>query len=110
MKGEKNILNIPKTRKFIKENKNKRYYPYSGIKTFLGSQGSGKTLTAVKEIKELLQEYPKLTFISNVKIEGIENANYFRNCDELVQELKKIDINNNYGYLIFMDERTRSTS
>lgn len=66
--------------------------------------GKGKTLTAVHEIKERLEKYPEVTFISNVAIKGIENVIYFKNCDELVEELKKIDINNNKGYLIFIDE------
>ncbi len=52
-----------------------------------------------------MQEYPELTFITNVKINGIENAIYFNNSEQLIEELKKIDINaNKKGYLIFIDE------
>lgn len=40
-----------------------------------------------------------------MKIKGIENAIYFTNSEELVEELKKIDIEaNKKGYLIFVDE------
>lgn len=53
---------------------------------------------------KLLQEYPEVTFITNVEIKGIENAIFFKNSEELVTILKKIDINNNKGYLIFVDE------
>lgn len=104
MKGDKNILNFFKTRKYIKNSKNQKYYPYCGIDTYLGYMGSGKTLTSIKRIRELKEKYPKVTLISNVKIKGIEDTIYFKNCDELITELKKIDINNNYGYLIFIDE------
>lgn len=107
MKPEKNLINIFKTRKYLKQKKNERYYPYSGIETYLGAQGSGKTLTAVKHIRELINEYPKLQLITNVKIEGIKpekKIHYYKNCEELVEELKQIDLENNEGYLIFMDE------
>lgn len=104
MKNEKNLINIFKTRAYIKKSKNTRYYPYSGIDTYLGAMGSGKTLTSIKRIKELKEKYPKITLISNVEIKGIENITYFKNCDELIEILKQIDINNNYGYLIFIDE------
>lgn len=69
-----------------------------------GGQGKGKTITAVRRIKELLEKYPLVTFISNVEIKGIENVIYFKNSEELVEILKKIDIKNNKGYLIFIDE------
>lgn len=54
-----------------------------------------------------MKKYPKLTFITNVKIEGIEIEKpiiYFQNSEELIIELKKINLNENYGYLIFIDE------
>lgn len=104
MKGDKNILNYFKTRHYLRKEQNERYYPYFGLETYVGGQGKGKTLSAVKRIKELLEQYPKVTFITNVKIDGIEKATYFTNSEELVEELKKIDTSNNKGYLIFIDE------
>lgn len=104
MKGDKNIFNIFKTKKWLKNKKNERYYPYFGLETYVGGQGKGKTITAVNRIIELLEKYPKVTFISNVKIEEIENVIYFKNSGELVEILKNIDITNNKGYLIFIDE------
>lgn len=107
MKKEKNPLTIFKTRRYIKHEKDQKYYPYSGIETYLGMQGGGKTITAVKRIKEILKEYPKVQLISNVIINDIETEkpiHYYKNCEQLVDELRNIDINNNEGYLIFMDE------
>lgn len=66
--------------------------------------GKGKTLSCVKRIKELKEKYPQTTLISNVVIKGIENVEYFENADKLVELLKKIDIKNNKGYIIFIDE------
>lgn len=106
MKGEHNILNIFKTKKYIKEKKNQQYYPYFRTRNIRwGYAENGKTISATKRILDLLKEYPELTFITNVKIKGIENAIYFTNSEELVEELKKIDIEaNKKGYLIFIDE------
>lgn len=106
MKGEHNILNIFRTKKYIKEKKNQQYYPYFRTRNIRwGYAENGKTISATKRILDLLKEYPELTFITNVKIKGIENAIYFTNSEELVEELKKIDIEaNKKGYLIFIDE------
>lgn len=65
----------------------------------------GKHFHGAKEIKELLESHEEVTFISNVKINGIKNkTKYFKNTEELIEALKEIDINNNKGYLIFIDE------
>lgn len=38
MKGDKNIFTIFKTRKYIKTEKNQKYYPYYGLETYVGGQ------------------------------------------------------------------------
>lgn len=38
MKGDRNILNIFKTRKYLKEEEKNRYYPYYGLETYVGKQ------------------------------------------------------------------------
>ncbi len=48
------------------------FYP-AGIWVFTGPQGSGKTLSAVKCLKEMCKTYPKAKVCTNIKIEGIEN-------------------------------------
>lgn len=104
MKGDKNPISYFKTRQYLKEEKDKRYYPYYGLETYVGGQGKGKTLTATRRIKQLKEKYPKVKFITNVKIEGIEDAQYFTNVEELINILRQINLENIYGYLIFIDE------
>lgn len=65
---------------------------------------NGKTLSATHRIIDLLKNYPEITFVTNVKIKGIEKAIYFNNSNELLEILKKIDVKDNKGYLIFIDE------
>lgn len=75
-------------------------------KYICGGQGKGKTITAIKTIKERLEEYPQAKFITNVEIKGIKNKTYyFRNSNELVEILKEvIKPEERIGYLIFIDE------
>lgn len=52
------------------------YFDPCGLMIFCGPQGSGKTLSAVKYCREVLERYPKCKFVSNVKIEGVEYIPY----------------------------------
>lgn len=47
------------------------FYP-AGIWIFCGPQGSGKTLSAVKCLKEMLKEYPKAKVCSNIEVYGLD--------------------------------------
>lgn len=47
------------------------FYP-AGIWVFCGPQGSGKTLSAVKCLKEMLKEYPKAKVCSNIELKNID--------------------------------------
>lgn len=46
------------------------FYP-AGIWVFCGPQGSGKTLSAVKCLREMVKEYPKVKVCSNLEIRGL---------------------------------------
>lgn len=114
MKKEYNPITFFKTKKYVKEKKNEKYYPNFGLETYVGQMGGGKTISATKRILDILEKYPKLILISNVKIKWekymylktkeIINVIYFNNSEELVNILKEIDQNNTTGYLIFIDE------
>lgn len=56
-------------RNFRKENP-EYFYP-EGLLVFCGSQGCGKTLSAVQYVKKLCIEYPRAILITNTKIEGL---------------------------------------
>lgn len=72
----------------------------------MGEYGSGKTLSAVKLSKEILDKYPKCIFITNTKIKGIKNQTYyFDSAENLVRIMSSvIEEYNKYGYVILIDE------
>ena len=47
------------------------FYP-AGIWVFCGPQGSGKTLSAVKCLREICNEYPKAMVVSNLEIKNFD--------------------------------------
>lgn len=55
---------------------NPDYFDPCGLMIFCGPQGSGKTLSAVKYCREVLERYPKCKFVSNVEIEGVDYIPY----------------------------------
>lgn len=87
-------------------NKFKDKFPYYGLWAYMGAFGSGKTLTAVKQIKEICEEYPKATIMTNTLIKGIKNEQHFfvgaNNLVELIMNL--VEEKNENGYVIFIDE------
>lgn len=71
-----------------------------GIIVFTGSQGQGKTLSAVRYIDRLMACYPKAKLCSNVFIKGYEDRFIFFDC---VKRLKDVE-NGEYGVIYFIDE------
>ena len=73
-KGSKNPKHIFNTLKYklLFARDNPDYFYPSGIWVFCGAQGSGKTLSAVKCLKEILKEYPKAKVCSNLELKGID--------------------------------------
>ncbi|MCI8794287.1 MAG: AAA family ATPase [Bacilli bacterium] len=68
------IKNIFKTssyyRRFYKENPT--YFKPDGLICFIGSQGSGKSLSAVNYVYNLLYMYPKSIIVTNLKLTDYE--------------------------------------
>lgn len=80
LKGIYNPISLFDTAVYRWKNK-KAIFPYYGIQAYMGEFGGGKTISAVKEAKEILQNYPKAMFISNTIIDGVGNeTHYFRKC------------------------------
>lgn len=72
--GSKNIVHlfrVVKYKLFFACNNPDYFYP-AGIWVFCGKQGSGKTLSAVKCLKEICKQYPKAKVISNIDIKGLD--------------------------------------
>lgn len=107
MKGYKNPINLIRTAKYRKKNK-KKDFPYFGIDAYMGEFGSGKTLSAVKKVQEIVEKYPKTILITNTIIKNIDKnteIHIFQNAQELIEILQEVlTEKNKNGYIIFMDE------
>lgn len=68
--------------------------------------GKGKTISCCREIIDILSDYDKAIFITNVDIKGVKNKTFFfSTTDELVDILKNVVVpEERNGYLIFIDE------
>lgn len=102
--GSFNVFNIFRIfnyrRKFRKENPT--YFNPEGLLVFCGSQGSGKTLSAVQYVKKICQLYPKCILCTNTKILGLPKHTRVVEY-EGIESLTKIE-NGKEGVLYFIDE------
>lgn len=75
------------------------YMHCDGIWIFCGAQGSGKTLSAVKCVKELHKTYPKALICSNLAINDIPDVIPFTDYEQ-IKELS----NGEQGIIFLIDE------
>ncbi len=105
MRGKKNplylISKIKYDIKFLKENPG--YFQPDGLFVFCGSQGSGKTLSAVNYVYNLMRMYPKCMLVTNVDIKEfpVDNERVFRFNNAL--DFAKYN-NSIYGVIFLVDE------
>lgn len=78
------------------------YFDPSGLLVFCGSQGSGKTLSAVSYVKKLCERYKKAILVTNVSISGLPEWTKVIEYDGL-DCLKNIS-NGYYGVIYLIDE------
>ncbi len=76
------------------------YFDPEGIMIFCGSQGFGKTLSAVRYIRKILDAYPNCLFCSNTAIKGYEDRTI---PYDGLESLKSLE-NGFEGVLYFIDE------
>ncbi len=74
----------------------------SGLLVFCGSQGSGKTLSAVQYVKKLCIEYPRAILCTNVKINGLPAHTGVVEYNG-IESLTKYE-NGEFGVIYFIDE------
>lgn len=74
--GSKNPVNFFRALaydiKFMRANPD--YFEPSGIYVFVGCQGTGKSLSAVLTVKNILKEYPKAKLCTNIEIHGLPDT------------------------------------
>ncbi len=101
-KGSKNPKNIFKTLRYklLFARNNPDYFYPSGIWVFCGPQGSGKTLSAVKCLREMCKEYPKVKIVSNIELKNFDREIIpFENYNQLTELT-----NGTEGIIFFLDE------
>lgn len=81
IKGEFDLLKFPSHLMYLREY-NKNRFPYFGVYCFCGKQGSGKTLTAVRMITNILRDFNDIYVITNIdlnyKLLGIDPDNIIK--------------------------------
>lgn len=98
-KNPKNIVDcIANNLEFNKQHPN--YFKPEGITIFSGSQGEGKTLSAVEFCKNILIDYPRAIFCTNTAIKGIYNKTYEFTGLECLENIN----NGEYGVVYLIDE------
>ena len=81
---------------------NPDYFSPDGVIVFTGSQGSGKTLSAVRYLDNLCRLYPKAMLVSNCMLR-LPNYHGELLPYEGIPSLSKLD-NGIYGIICFIDE------
>lgn len=87
------------------DSKDKELFRASGLTVYCGWQGSGKTLSAVKHVYNLMLRYPKSILITNLEFNSdLPNKIItFKNHNDLHKLL--VDVNNDkYGVIYLIDE------
>lgn len=94
------LMSAIKFKRDFKKSHPDYFYP-DGLVVFCGSQGSGKTLSAVSYVKKLMLTYPKAILVSNVSITGIDS----KRCFTYTGPNSFSDYNNGeYGTIFLVDE------
>lgn len=78
-------------------------FPHSGILLFCGSQGTGKTTSAVDYLYCLLQDYPRARVVTNVDLCFVGFPNEIVRYTE-VSDLEKYGSNGSDGVIFLLDE------
>lgn len=97
----KDLFSTFKYRNKFAKNHPDYFYP-EGLLVFCGSQGSGKTLSAVQYVKKLCIEYPRAILCTNTKINGLPAHTAVVNYNG-IESLTKYE-NGEFGVIYFIDE------
>lgn len=87
--------------KFKKEHP--EYFEPSGLLTWCGEQGSGKTISLVNYVRQLVDYYPKVVIVSNIKLIGFPDhikIIYYQNISQLFKLFD--EVHNGYAGVIYI--------
>lgn len=88
----------------IKALRDKEYFRPNGVQMYTGKQGSGKTITAVKHTRMLMERYPKAILVSNLLLAGaLHISTEGRDVTMATQEVRafKPSRSQRFAYLYF---------
>lgn len=71
-----------------KKSKEPKHQFPTGTRAYKGYQGRGKSLSMVKYVYDLKQEYPECIIFSNIKMNGIKDFHYTKTDLEVINGLK----------------------
>lgn len=83
--------------------KNQHFFWPTGTQVYVGRQGSGKTISAVKHVHDMKLRYPKSIIVSNVDLKYF-NRLHFHTKNELMQAMHNIDPQKDYIFFENMEE------
>lgn len=86
-----------------KNGKDKEFFRYTGTQVYVGRQGSGKTISAVRDVLRLKKQYPKAIVVTNLLLNVPWTYIYFQSPDELAEVLVNTN-NGKYGVIYVIDE------
>lgn len=75
----------------------------SGFQVYVGRQGSGKTISAVKHLLDIKKRYPKCLVVTNLQLSVDWDYIQFQTVDELIDRLVNIQ-NGKFGVVYLIDE------
>lgn len=100
-----NLRDIPDLLTQRKEIKDSYYdiFPHSGLLLFCGSQGQGKTTSAVQYLWNIVQDFPRARIVTNVDLCFMGIPNQMLRYDS-VDDLTKYGNNGDDGVIFLIDE------
>lgn len=103
--GSFNIINgfrcIKVKMKFKKDHP--EYFDPCGLLTWCGEQGCGKTISLVNYVRQLVDYYPKVVIVSNIKLIGFPEhikIIYYQNISQLFKLFD--EVHNGYAGVIYI--------
>jgi len=85
------------------ERKDLEAFRVSGTQIYIGRQGSGKTISAVKHVLKIKERYPKAILVTNIHLNVPFEYTHFSTADEFEDLLINLD-NGKYGIIYLIDE------
>ncbi|MDO4871883.1 MAG: zonular occludens toxin domain-containing protein [bacterium] len=92
----------------LRRSRDKDFFQPTGTTVYVGWQGSGKTLSAVKHVDDIMRRYPKAKLVTNLRfnhdlIDYANRIHVFQTADELAELLVGVN-NGTYGVVYLIDE------